>query len=303
MIISSKYNCLMRMLLVICGPTATGKTSLAAHMAQKFNGEIISADSRQVYKYMDVGTGKDTPKDMKVWGYDLVMPNKDFSVSHYLSFANKALGDIYTRGKLPILVGGTGLYVKAVVDQLDRVHVPRNLKLRKKLEKFAVPELYQLLLSEYPSSAQALNNSDRSNPRRLIRLFEILSSKKNKGNAPNQKFDSVLWIGLTAPSKELAERIARRVDHRARNGMPREIEFLKENGFFEHMPSRTMGYKDWPDLAKWRTEEIKYAKRQMTWFKKETRVNWFDITKPKYEYRIENLVKKWHNKPEILDNA
>jgi tRNA dimethylallyltransferase len=133
-------------LLVICGPTSTGKTILAISLAKKFNGEIVSADSRQVYKGLDIGTGKDLPKNakikylwmkkfgfyeikgIKIWGYDLADPRHSFSVSQYLRFAERVISDISKRGKLPILVGGTGLYIKGVVDGIPTAEIPKNKK-------------------------------------------------------------------------------------------------------------------------------------------------------------------------------
>src|SRR3989344_1522932 len=151
-------------MLVICGPTATGKTKLGIFLAQKFNGEIISADSRQVYKFMDIGTGKEWDEGVKIWGYDLVDPKKNFSVFEYLKFVRKALDDIWKRGKLPILVGGTGLYIKAVVEGIDTLNIPKNEDLRKSLEEKNVSELYEKLATLDSSKAASLNISDKNNP-------------------------------------------------------------------------------------------------------------------------------------------
>ena len=143
----------MNKLLVICGPTSTGKTTLAVDLAKKFNGELISADSRQVYKGMDIGTGKDLPKGakiklpwfqkygyyelngVKIWGYDLAAPRHEFNVAQYIKFAERLISDISKRGKTPILVGGTGLYIKAVIDGISTASIPKNNLLRKNLEK------------------------------------------------------------------------------------------------------------------------------------------------------------------------
>ncbi|OGM31560.1 tRNA (adenosine(37)-N6)-dimethylallyltransferase MiaA [Candidatus Woesebacteria bacterium RIFCSPHIGHO2_01_FULL_44_21] len=293
----------MKKLLVICGPTATGKTALATRLAKKFNGELVSADSRQVYKYMDIGTGKDIKKYGKILGYDLVRPDEEFSVSQYVNFANSAIRKIYSQNKLPILVGGTGLYIKAVVDNLDRIGIPRNLKLRKKLSTKTIEELFAALMKISPVEALKLNSSDRANPRRLVRLLEVL----NYGEAPasaaeSLQFDDVLWVGLRASAKELKKRIVKRVDERIKSGFEKEVEFLKQKDFFKYAPSVTLGYKDWPDTEKWKREEFKYAKRQITWFKKDKRIKWFDVSKKDYGGKIEKLVKKWHNIQNAKEN-
>lgn len=278
-------------LLVITGPTATGKTSLALHLSKALNGELISADSRQVYKYMDIGTGKERSSEVKIWGYDLVNPDDEFSVSDFKKFADKTIDDIYERGKLPILVGGTGLYIKAVVDDLERIDIPRNLKLREELKDKTVEELLGML----GEKASKLNESDKNNPRRLIRLFEVLSSSEvHEKSKEKIKFDEVLWIGLTTSKEKLKERIGRRVDARVKMGIESEIEFLKKKDFFRYAPSVTLGYKDWPDIDRWKVEEFKYAKRQMTWFKREARIRWFDVENTDWKEKVEELVKKWY---------
>lgn len=296
----------MRKLLIICGPTAIGKTRLAVYLSELFNGQIISADSRQVYKYMDIGTGKERPEEVNILGYDLVGPNEEFSVKKYADFAYKAIKDTYKQrlqghgpykeGKLPILVGGTGLYISAVVDNRTRIYIPRNLKLRRELAYKSADELFAILMKKNSAYASGLNESDRKNPRRLIRALEIVSSNK-LGSLDKElvKFDSVLWIGLMADIKEIKKRIDKRVEERVESGFEKEIEFLKRKGYWDGVAKTTLGYKDWPDIEKWKMEEYKYAKRQMTWFKKEKRINWFDITKSDWQEKVEELVKKWYS--------
>lgn len=278
-------------LLVICGPTATGKTKLAFDMAKKFNGELISADSRMVYKYMDIGTGKDIKKYGKIFGYDLVNPNEEFSISNYSRFARKAINEIQKREHLPILVGGSGLYIKSVISDITTISVAPDKKLRKKLEIKTVDELFEKLLKINPERAKSMNDSDRRNPRRLIRAIEI-AKKEPESNFI--KYD-VLFVGLTANKEILKKRIGKRVDERINNGFEEELNFLKKKDFFRYVPSRTLGYKDWLDIEKWKLEEFKYAKRQMTWFKKESQINWFDITTAKFEKDVEKLIQKWYS--------
>ncbi len=285
----------MQKLLVICGPTATGKTSLAVYLTKLVNGEIISADSRQVYKYMDIGTGKDKQKYGNLLGYDLVNPNEEFSVSHFGDFANQRIIEIYNQNKLPILVGGTGLYIKAIIDNLINISVPRNLELRQQLAGNEVRELQEILQKLDSKKLENLNNSDLNNPRRLIRAIEVAKVKSPEISKYNFDYE-VLMIGLTASKEVLKKRIAQRVDERILEGFEDEINFLKNKGFWNGVPSRTIGYKDWPDKNKWLTEEIKYAKRQMTWFKKDQRIQWFDISTDGWQERVVKMVEEWDNK-------
>src|SRR3972149_6084922 len=174
------------MMLVIYGPTATGKTTLAIELAQKYNGELISADSRQVYRGLDIGTGKVsfTSKigkhqgfwivdDVKIHGFDLVNPGQRFSVADFLTFANSSIVQTIKLNKLPIIVGGTGFYIKALINGIGSIGIPLNPKLRQQLEKLSTTDLYQKLLEINPKRAQSMNDSDRKNPRRLIRAIEI----------------------------------------------------------------------------------------------------------------------------------
>jgi tRNA dimethylallyltransferase len=330
----------MNKLLIICGPTATGKTSLGISMAKKFNGEIISADSRQVYKGMDIGTGKDLPSNLKfkiknlklggayeindvlVWGYDLVGPKKEFSVSQYLMFAQKTISDIWKRGKLPILVGGTGLYIKAVVDGIPTINVPRNEELRKKLEELNVDQLYENLSQLDSLRAGAMNTSDRKNPRRLIRAVEIaqyLIDHKLPNNklSVNKKYDT-LFIGLTSNYEYLDARIKKRVAARVDQGFEDELKKLLSLGVdWSNQSMLSMGYRQWKSLmdkssldqksvidketaiSEWEKEERKYARRQMVWWNKDKRINWFDISLPEYPKKVENMIEKWHNSSNV----
>lgn len=279
-------------LLIICGPTATGKTKLAYELAKKFNGELISADSRMVYRYMDIGTGKDIKKYGKILGYDLADPDEEFSISQYSAFGRQKIQEIQNRKHLPILVGGSGLYIKAVTDKIDSIDVSPNEVLRDNLKDKTVEQLVKLLKNSNLEKYEKMNNSDRNNPRRLIRAIEISMSGQQE---QKEKFDyDTLFVGLTLEKEDLNKRIEKRVDARITEGMEDEIKFLKEKGFWNGAPSKTIGYKDWPDIEKWKREEIKYAKRQMTWFKKQKQINWFDVSNPNFAKDVANLIQKWY---------
>lgn len=297
-------------LLIICGPTATGKTKLAIALAKKLNGEIVSADSRQVYKGMDIGTGKEWG-DAVIHGYNLVDSKSEFSVSKYLKFARRTMSDIWRRGKLPILVGGTGFYIKGVVDGIPTADVPRNKKLREQIEKKAPDELFENLSQLDAVRAGGMNASDKRNPRRLIRAIEIAQWKlQHASSSLDSRFqilDSVLMVGLMAPKEFLDSRISQRVDERVKAGAKKEIERLLKKGVdWSDQSMQALGYRQWRDyfeggapeevvIAEWTREEVKYAKRQTTWFKKDKRLNWFDISSTGYQKKVEFMVKKWYS--------
>ena len=318
----------MDKLLIICGPTATGKTGLSLRLAKRFNGEIVSADSRQVYKGLNIGTGKDLPKNakmkfmwlkkfgfyeiggVKVWGYDLADPRHSFSVSQYLKFAERIIADIIKRGKLPILVGGTGFYIKGIVDGIPTAEVPRSSHLRKSLEDKSANELYEMLAQIDSIKAAGMNSSDKKNPRRLMRAIEIATWKMTNGDITpdtNKKTFDVLQIGLSASEDYLNEKIENRVTERFKEKLKDEIAGLLKNHVDWKMQSMSsMGYGEWRDFFEgrksekevidiWQSEEKKYVKRQIIWFKKDKRINWFDVESVEYPENVEKLVKKWHN--------
>jgi len=351
----------MEKLLVICGPTATGKTSLALRLAKMIDGELISADSRQVYRGMDIGTGKDIPKNFKfrisnldyqndkiayytngkirLWGYDLVDPTKEFSVASYVAIAGKIMENIWKRGKLPILTGGTGFYIKGLVDGIDTLEIPKDMNLRFYLENKSVSDLQSILKKVNPEKHNKLNLSDVKNPRRLVRSIEIAIYRKHRIRIdvdtmmdndlqPRikrfRKFDT-LFIGLMAPIYFLEKRIGQRVEDRLNEGLENEIRNLLEYGVgWNTQAMQTLGYRQWRDcfedfrsnvcknsdageaevagnterqdaIKEWKMAEKNYAKRQMTWFKKDERIMWFDVSSSKWKEGVEKAVKEWHN--------
>ena len=317
----------MKKLLVICGPTATGTTSLGIFLAKKFNAEIISSDSRQVYKGMDIGTGKELPVNsklktkssklpgyyevdgVKIWGYDLVEPTKNFSVGQYLKYADIRFSDIRRRKKLPILVGGTGLYIKAVVDGILTAEIPKNKSLRKSLEGKLASELFEILATLDPTKAASMNTSDKKNPRRLIRAIEVAefnTRSPKRANRPKKDL-AALFVGLTAPKKYLFDLIDKRVDARVKSGQEKEVKSLLLSGVsWSSQAMSALGYSQWRKYFKekasrsqvinqWNKDEKSYARRQITWFKRDKRVIWFDISKKSWQKSVEKLVKKWYS--------
>lgn len=266
-------------LLIVCGPTATGKTALALGLAKKFNGELVSADSRQVYRGMDIGTGKDLPRNAKcqilnakwhfrnkvynvpkyhidgvdVWMYDVVRPDEEFSVAHYQSLATYVIEDIRKRSKLPIVVGGTGFYFASLLSPIETSHIPPNKTLRKRLQQMSLVELQERLQKEYPSFWDAMNVSDRQNARRIIRKIEIAEYKRQEDAKTIRQKDNntirqedVLMVGLTAPYPVLYKRIDERVEKRVRNGIVGEIAALLKKGYSWDLPSMSgLGYCEW----------------------------------------------------------
>jgi len=284
----------MKKVLIICGPTATGKTKLAVTLAKKFSGEIISADSRQVYQGMDIVTGKDKPKGVKIHGLDLVKPDEEFSVAHFVKYAHSLINQI----RFPIIVGGTGLYLDSLINPPKTLSVKPNWELRKKLEIKSIRELQNQLKKLDPHRWRSMNRSDQQNPRRLIRAIEVnlqgqslqLPSERTDLN----KFD-VLWIGLTAKKEILDQLIVKRVKARVKAGAVKEWQKLKIK-YKQNLPSMSgIGYRELPDINRWIKAEQQYSRRQLTWFKKNANIHWFDITQA-FQFPVVNLVKAWYTK-------
>ncbi|HSR89322.1 MAG TPA: tRNA (adenosine(37)-N6)-dimethylallyltransferase MiaA [Candidatus Udaeobacter sp.] len=296
--------------IVILGPTASGKTDLGLELAKKFNGEVISADSRQVYKKMSIGTAKPAGVWQKesyiVAGIshhlmDIVDPSDDFSLSDYKALANEKIKDVLSRKKLPIIVGGTGLYVQTLVDNLDIPKIPPNKDLREKLEQKTLPELVAMLEKIDQATAKKI---DLKNPRRVLRALEvcILSGKSFLQQQTKSKpLYDVLQIGINLPSEELYSRINKRVDKQIADGLIEETKQLAA-GYGWDLPSMSgIGYKqigfylrDQMSLAEavelLKRDTRRYAKRQMTWFKRDRRIIWLENPD---KILAENLIQKF----------
>jgi len=289
-------------LIVIVGPTATGKSDLAVALARKFNGEIISADSRQVYKGFDIGSGKITKREMRGIPHHLLGvadPKRTYSVARFTRDAKKAASAIIARGKTPIVVGGTGFYIDAFVNENSLPQVPPNMALRKKLQKYSAEKLFLLLKKKDPKRAKTI---DKHNKRRLIRALEIAHAlgavPKTKNNSPY----NTLWIGLTLPKEKLAERIHTRLLKRMRNGMLAEVRNLHKKGLsWRRLENFGLEYGHLAQLLQKKTTEKemlhdlehdinRYAKRQMTWWKRNKAIRWFA---PKEVAKISKLTKSF----------
>jgi len=281
------------------GPNASGKSDLAVKLAKKFNGEVISADSRQVYKGMDIGTGK-VPRDklkiknekLKIYLHqgiphhllDVASPKRRFSVVQYQKKATEAIKKIQRKGKLPILCGGTGFYVQAVVDGLVFPKVKPDWRFRKKLEQKSARELYKYLKKLDPERAKTI---EKDNKRRLIRAIEIvLKTGKPVPKLQKQKLFDVLMIGIKRDKKELKERIRKRLLKRLKQGMIEEVKKLKESGLswkrleefgleYRYIAYYLQGKLSWKEMVEQLQKAIEdFAKRQMTWFKRDKRIHW-----------------------------
>lgn len=274
-------------IIVILGPTASGKSDLAVKLAKAFNGEVISADSRQVYRGLDIGTGKITKKEMAGIPHhclDIASPKKNFDVVQWKEKADKAVHDIIKRGKLPIVCGGTGLYIKALVENVTYPDVAPDWKLRKKLEKKTTEQLFVMLKKLDLARAQTI---DPHNPRRLIRAIEIV--KRTRKAVPEKNAEplySALLLGVKKSDAELKKRIHARLLSRIKKGMVAEAKKLHDSGVsWKRMDELGLEYRylalylqgkmtKQEMIDELDTKIGQYAKRQMTWFKKMTRVRW-----------------------------
>ncbi len=277
---------MLNKLLVIVGPTASGKTDLSIRLAKKFKGEIVSADSRQVYKGMNIGTGKATKKEMQNIPHyllDVVSPKTRFDVAKYRKKALKRIREIQKRDKLPILIGGTGFYIQAVIDGLIFPKVKPDWQLRKKLEKKSKKELFAQLKKLDPKRAK---NIEKDNKRRLIRAIEIvLKTKQPVPKLKKEPIDSDILI-LGIKKDNLEELIHKRLVKRLRSGMIAEVKKLHQSGVsWKKLEEFGLEYKyialylqkkiTKKEMIERLEFEIKhYAKRQMTWFKRDERIHW-----------------------------
>ena len=302
----------MNHLVAIVGPTGVGKSRLALRLAQAFNGEIVSADSRQVYRHMSIGTAKPSPEELSLVPHHLiniVNPNVDFSLAQYQELAYRAIDDIQRRNKLALLVGGSGLHIWSVLEGWGIPQVPPDLEFRHSLEEKAArvgkDELYQELLEVDPVAAQRI---DRRNVRRTIRALEVyrgaetsLSQLQHKKAPPF----NILIIGLTTHREELYRRIDLRVDEMIKQGLVAEVEGLVNMGYDFALPAMSgIGYKQMgmflraeltlaAAIQQIKFETHRFVRHQYNWFRlDDDRIKWFDIL-DEVESEITTLVAKF----------
>ncbi|MEK7634963.1 MAG: tRNA (adenosine(37)-N6)-dimethylallyltransferase MiaA [Patescibacteria group bacterium] len=293
-------------IIVVLGPTASGKSDIAVKLAKKINGEVISADSRQVYKGLNIGTGKITKKEMlgvKHYLLDVVSPKKRFSASDFKKLAETEIQKILNDKKVPVICGGTGFYIDAVLGDKQIPEVPPNLKLREKLEKKTTEELFKILRDLDPDRAK---NIDAKNPRRLVRAIEICEAigkvPSHFAKASRDKTYNVLKIGIKTENEELKEKINKRIKKWFKQGLLKEVQNLHKKGLsWKRMAEIGLEYKivslflqnkisKIEMLQRMQTETLQYAKRQNTWFKRDKKINWFN---PKEITKIKKITEKF----------
>jgi len=302
----------MNHLVAIVGPTGVGKSKLALHLTQIFNGEIVSADSRQVYRHMDIGTAKPSRKELALVPHHLinvVNPDEDFSLARYHQLAYKAITGIQQREKLALLVGGSGLYAWSVLEGWVIPRVSPDPEFRHSLEqkaaKLGQDELYQELVAVDPQAAQKI---DPRNVRRTIRALEVhniagvpFSQLQNKKTPPFETF----IIGLTADREELYRRIDQRVDEMIEQGLVAEVEKLVNMGYGFNLPAMSgIGYKEIGTFLRGeltlataiqqiKFETHRFVRHQYTWFRlKDDKIKWFDACDNAYS-KITTLLAKF----------
>lgn len=287
----------LQKLIIILGPTASGKTRFGIWLAKKFNGEIISADSRQVYKEMNIGTDKSIDTcGISHHLIDVVRPNENFNVAIYQKIVIQTVEEIRKRKKLSFLVGGTGLYIKAIVDNVKFPKIPPNRKLRAKLENKTSQTLSKIYQKLDRKGAQFI---DRKNKRRLIRAIEACKVSKKpfwRQRKKGKPMFEILQLGIKSSRETLKRKIEKRVEKMIKDGLKKEVENLVER-YGWTVPLQTIGYQEWKDYFDNKTgkEMVKekiiqhtsqFARRQMTWFRKDKRIKWIKSRK-----EAEKLIK------------
>lgn len=276
----------MNKLLCIVGPTATGKTKKALALSAKQPSILVSADSRQLYRGMSIVTGKDHPKDLKIYGIDIVNPDQPCSVSVWYDTVMPPIRQAWAEGKLPIIVGGTGLYVHALTHGIATMSVPINQALRSDLSPLSITKLQDKLYKLDPAKYASMNHSDQNNPRRLIRAIEIYKDPIFVKPRRDRKLPQTEIIGLKYSDLRVQrEKITQRVLARLEQGAIAETKKLLAKYPPSLQSMSAIGYRSIIQgkltkdqmIDSWVADELAYAKRQLTWFRHVQNIKWYDI--------------------------
>ncbi len=280
--------------VVIVGPTASGKTAVSIELAKKINGEIISADSMQIYKYMDIGTAKPTLEEMqgiKHYMLDVVMPNETFNVAKYKSMAESAIEEILKKGKVPIIVGGTGLYINTLVDGIEFADVPGDEEYRNELIEKGYREgamsIYKELEKVDSESAKKIDPNNIRRVARALEIYKVTGKTKTQLDIESRKevkYDYRLF-GMEWDRETLYNRIDLRVDKMIEAGLIDEVRNVTEKFKISNTAVQGLGYKEVIEylkgnisyeemIEKLKLETRHYAKRQLTWFRRDKRIKW-----------------------------
>ena len=313
--------------IVLTGPTAVGKTALSIALAKAVNGSIISADSMQVYKHMDIGSAKIMPEEMdgvKHYLVDEFEPDEEFHVARFTERAKECLEEIYAEGKVPVLVGGTGFYIQAVLYDIDFSKQDANTEYREELEKLVqemgAEHLHAMLREVDPESAEAIHANNIKRVIRALEFYHLTGTKISDHNETERQKESpynFAYFVLTDDRAKLYERIDKRVDIMVEKGLVDEVQKLKDMGYHREMVSmQGLGYKEILDYldGKITLEEAIYiikretrhfAKRQLTWFRRESDVIWFDKQEHNHseEDILNEMIEVLKNKGIISDKS
>ena len=277
--------------IIILGPTATGKTKFSIKLAEESNGEIISADSMQVYRGMDIGTAKPPLEERKNIPHhliDIINPDEEWTVSDFIASTKKIIPEIIVRGKTPLIVGGTGLYLWALINGFSFPIVSGNEKIRENLEKLTIEELYTKLNSVDKQSAEKIHQNDRKRIIRALEVYELTGSPitQMQKMKKSDTTETANIIGLNLSREQLYEKINRRADNMIKKGLIDEVEGLLAKGYSKNLRSfQALGYKEVVEYleGRWTKEEMieelkkrtrNFARRLMTWFKRFKNVKW-----------------------------
>ena len=299
-------------MVILTGPTAVGKTNLSIELAKRINGAIISADSMQVYKYMDIGSAKIMPQEMqgiKHYLIDELLPSDEFNVFIFKEMAKKALEEIYSNDQIPIIVGGTGFYIQALLYDIDFTEQDTDIAYRNKLSEFAAVNgnhaLHEKLKNIDPVSYETIHEN---NVKRVIRALEYYHncsepiSKHNDSERQKESPYNFAYFVLNDERKKLYDRIDKRVDIMVENGLVKEVKKLKNMGYTSDMVSmKGIGYKEILNsldgaynideaVEKVKQESRRFAKRQLTWFRREKETIWLE--KEEYSYDDNKILSK-----------